>query len=108
MTGPRSTQSDSRYQEFIEALTAKLQAAGVPAMPSWPDAIDWLIEKARREWCGLCGGYGAINEFTNEPVPCMACGKKSDGMVLVVVSPYERAEPGEQKAGLRVLKGGRP
>jgi hypothetical protein len=27
------------YDAFIEGLTAKLNAAGVPAMPSWPDAI---------------------------------------------------------------------
>ncbi len=31
-----------------EELTAKLQAAGVPATPSWPDAIDWLIRENAR------------------------------------------------------------
>lgn len=36
------------YCEFIDGLTAKLNEAGVPAMPSWPEAIDWLAERADR------------------------------------------------------------
>lgn len=99
-----SSQSDKDYREFIEGLTAKLQAAGVPAMPSWPDAIDWLIEKARREWCGLCGGYGAYNPVTKRAVPCMACGRESDGMVLTAVEVVSDDRP--QVGGLRLIEGG--
>jgi hypothetical protein len=57
--------------------------------------------------CGLCGGYGALNEVTREPVPCLACGKESTGMVLTAVDPFDQAEPGEQRGGLRVVDGGR-
>jgi hypothetical protein len=37
--------ANRRYDDFIEGLTAKLNAAGVPAMPSWSDAIDYLIRE---------------------------------------------------------------
>lgn len=30
------------HREFVDGLTAALQAHGVPAMPSWRDAIDYL------------------------------------------------------------------
>lgn len=43
----RAQAAHAKYERFIEELTAKLNAAGVPAMPSWPDAIDWLIERAQ-------------------------------------------------------------
>jgi hypothetical protein len=30
------------HREFVDGLTEALNAHGVPAMPSWRDAIDWL------------------------------------------------------------------
>jgi hypothetical protein len=98
--------TDARYAAFIEGLTSKLSAAGVPAMPSWPDAIDWLIERARREWCGLCGGYGAWNPVSKEAVPCMACGRKSEGMVLIACDVIEVGDDPPQTGGLRLIEGG--
>lgn len=105
-----SSQGDSqRYDEFIAALTAKLNEAGVPAMPAWPDAIDWLIEKARANWCGLCGGYGAWNPVTHQAVPCMACGRESEGLVLsaVEIDEGQQLGPTVQRMGLRVIDGGK-
>jgi hypothetical protein len=52
------------HHAFVEALTQALNAHGVPAMPSWPEAIDWLAANGgRSEGCaedreeGYHGGY---------------------------------------------------
>lgn len=108
MTPSPSTRGGDDYREFLDALTARLNAAGVPAMPSWPDAIDWLIEKANREWCGLCGGYGAFNRARSEPVPCIACGRKAEYAVLMpldVLMPNEPSFSAPQRHGLRLIEG---
>ena len=39
------------YRAFVEGLTQALNEHGVPAMPSWREAIDWLAANGahRRE-----------------------------------------------------------
>lgn len=59
--------------------------------------------------CGLCGGYGAANEKTREPVPCLACGKKSEGIVLTALDSPSAEDIGggdPQHLGLRLVYGG--
>lgn len=65
-----------------------------------------IIEPA--DPCGLCGGYGGFNPGKREAVPCMACGKASDGLVLVAVDDVVRptiAREGQWR-GLRLIEGG--
>jgi N6-adenosine-specific RNA methylase IME4 len=55
--------------------------------------------------CAFCGGYGAANEETHEPVPCLACGKKSEGMVLMALNPSGDGLPSNsQHLGLHLVK----
>lgn len=50
------------HVEFVEALTTKLSSLGVPAMPSWPEAIDYLAEHGGSlcscETAAVCLGSG--------------------------------------------------
>jgi hypothetical protein len=39
--------AEAKYREFVDGLTEALNDAGVPAMPSWPDAIEYLVDMAR-------------------------------------------------------------
>ena len=68
---------------------------------------DQGTEDANVTPCGLCGGYGAYNDIRREPVPCMACGKESDGLVLIPVEMLHepRISP-SQRGGLRLVEGG--
>jgi hypothetical protein len=55
--------------------------------------------------CGLCGGYGAANEKTHKPVPCLACGKRSEGMVLMALDPpRDELPPKSQHLGLYLVE----
>lgn len=60
--------------------------------------------------CGLCGGYGAMNEATGTPVECIACGKKSEGLVLIYHEPGSgrtvALDTLKQRGGLRLIEGG--
>lgn len=69
------------------------------------DAFDAITEAQEGgAFCGLCGGYGAANGVTHEPVECMACGRKAEGMILTALhlEPEERG----QVVGLRLIEGG--
>lgn len=66
-------------------------------MADRPPDIEHTYGKHR---CGLCHGYGAANSTTHEPVACMACGKASEGMVLIALDP-PADEP--QQRGLRLV-----
>lgn len=89
----RGAEPVHRSEQEIEAVRTIVLGPMAAADPAEP--------------CSLCGGYGAINEVTRKPVPCMACGRESAGMVLVAVDVFDQAEPGQQRGGLRVLEGGR-
>jgi hypothetical protein len=55
--------------------------------------------------CGLCGGYGAANGETHEPVPCIACGKKSEGQILIALDTPDDLPPLSQHLGLYLVQG---
>lgn len=42
----RAEKAERELREFQEGLTKALNAHGVPAMPSWPEAIDYLARHA--------------------------------------------------------------
>lgn len=66
-----------------------------------------IEEALDAEVCGLCGGYGAANGKTREPVPCIACGKRSEGLVLTALDPPDDDLLREQRFGLRLIDGGK-
>lgn len=52
----RALDAEAEYRDFLENLTRALNDAGVPAMPSWPDAIAYLVrqrDEARSEAVAL-------------------------------------------------------
>lgn len=41
----------TEYRAFVDGLTEALNAHGVPAMPSWREAIDYLAANGSSETC---------------------------------------------------------
>lgn len=88
-------------QDAIKAVLAISRAAFADAICDDPQATI----RDGGTICGLCGGYGAANGKTREPVPCIACGKKSEGMVLVALDPPTDLPPLSQHLGLYLVDG---
>lgn len=44
----RAEAAEAQHREFIDGLTAKLNAAGVPTTPTWPDVFRYLVARAER------------------------------------------------------------
>lgn len=90
-------------QDAIRAVLAVSRAAHAGAICDDP----MVTIRDGATICGLCGGYGAANEKTHEPVPCLACGKRSEGMVLMALDPpRDELPPDGQHLGLRLVEGG--
>lgn len=115
----RATHPWERFKDRLDALPRFIAVAqphdGIvqgkldqqqPHMYTTVREVD-LDEALDAELCGLCGGYGAANEKTHEPVPCIACGKHSEGMVLMALDPpRDELPPNSQHLGLHLIDGG--
>jgi len=87
-------------QDAIKAVLAVSRAAFVDAICDDP----MVTIRAGATICGLCGGYGAARWKTHEPVPCIACGKKSEGVILLALDlPGDVPPPEGQRLGLYLV-----